>query len=440
MASEERAVQVTRGSPPRASTVRVLRQSPAPEDVLVRVQAAALTPTDVLLCQRALIVPKADQSDAATFVPGTFFVGKVLAFGDLVQGLRIGEQVLGVADPSPQALHRSSSRDALRESALSEEGGCYRETVCTHFSTLLPLEVDAKMPLTALVAHVPPMISALMCAASLRLRPTESLLLIVPSLDDVAFLLQRLLVGVWHGPLHLVLLSGPAPSRQDLQQHPLLQPLVPSGGRSFLDDMTSVSVQDRLEGLAQARTQVAVALAEIVSEVLTSTGGLGVEAVLALDVDLCPEKDLVPELSGDLGAACVALEPCERPPALLRTLIGALSLRGRLLTSCERLELSPDDGQHLWAKECSLAFVNPHCLPLSGNRHGELLHAAVEICAKIMAGELAVAESEVAQFYLFDQFQQALDVMSAKKERRGVRKYSSVGAGNRSALLVTLVL
>ena len=87
--------------------------------------------------------------------------------------------------------------------------------------------------------------------------------------------------------------------------------------------------EDRLEGLAQARTQVAVALAEIVSEawkehelgpccnraivghlppsglttaipafvefvakVLTSTGGLGVEAVLALDVDLCPEKEL----------------------------------------------------------------------------------------------------------------------------------------------------
>ena len=28
------------------------------------------------------------------------------------------------------------------------------------------------------------------------------------------------------------------------------------------------------------------------------------------------------------------------------------------------------------------------CRPLSGNRHGELLHAAVEICAKIMAGGL----------------------------------------------------
>ena len=34
---------------------------------------------------------------------------KVLAFGDLVQGLRIGEQVLGVADPSPQARDSESA-------------------------------------------------------------------------------------------------------------------------------------------------------------------------------------------------------------------------------------------------------------------------------------------------------------------------------------------
>ncbi|CAE7869299.1 unnamed protein product [Symbiodinium microadriaticum] len=443
MAAEERSergLQVTRGSPPRASTVRVLRQSPAAEDVLVRVQVAALTPTDVLLCQRALIVSKADQSDAATFVPGTFFAGKVLAFGDLVQGLRIGELVLGIVDPSFQVLRGSSQEAELYRSA-SEEGGCYRETVSAHFSMLLPLDgVDPKLPLTALVAHVPPMISALMCMASLRLRPMEALLLIAPSLDEIAFLLQRLLISAWHGPLYMVLLSGPAPSRQDLQQHPLLQPLVPSAGRSFLDDMLSISIQDRLEGLTQARAQLAVVLAEIVAEVLTSTGGLGVEAVLALDVDLCPDKDLVPEQSTDLDAACVALEPCDRPPAVLRTLVGALAMRGRLLTNCERFELSPDDGHHLWAKECSVAFVNPHCLPLSGSRHGELLHAAIEICGKIAAGELAVAESEVAQFYLFDQFQQALDVMSAKRERRGVRKYSSVGAGNRSALLVALVL
>eukprot|EP00439_Symbiodinium_sp_Y106_P083650 s514_g23.t3 len=433
MAAEERSergLQVTRGSPPRASTVRVLRQSPAAEDVLVRVQVAALTPTDVLLCQRALIVSKADQSDAATFVPGTFFAGKVLAFGDLVQGLRIGELVLGIVDPSFQVL-RGSSQEVRFETASSEEGGCYRETVSAHFSMLLPLDcVDPKLPLTALVAHVPPMISALMCMASLRLRPMEALLLIAPSLDEIAFLLQRLLISSWHGPLYMVLLSGPAPSRQDLQQHPLLQPLVPSAGRSFLDDMLSISIQ--------ARAQLAVVLAEIVTEVLTTTGGLGVEAVLAVDVDLCPDKDLVPELSTDLDAACVALEPCERPPAVLRTLVGALAMRGRLLTNCERFELSPDDGHHLWAKECSVAFVNPHCLPLSGSRHGELLHAAIEICGKIAAGELAIAESEVAQFYLFDQFQQALDVMSAKRERRGVRKYSSVGAGNRSALLVAL--
>ena len=194
------------------------------------------------------------------------------------------------------------------------------------------------------------------CAASdlrLHLDP-QALLLLAPSLDDVIFLLQRLLISqglvlvvAWflcgrrdlevHGADHSISSSSrdqhlpdktSSPLAKDQpfvlggspllfrcpRQHPLLQPLVPSGGSAishivsnklelrclgsvplsilaggcFLDDMMGVSVQDRkgslstaephcskmpqtledrLEGLAQARTQLAVVLEEIVTEV-----------------------------------------------------------------------------------------------------------------------------------------------------------------------------
>lgn len=403
------------GSPPRASTVQVPRQSPSAEEVLLRVQAAALTATDVQLCQGTL--PGWGQSGA--FVPGIFFTGKVLSLGKFVHGLRVGELVLGLRPPEADC-----------------SGGCYCETLCAHYSVLIPLEglVETKFQPTTILAHVPPMISALMCVASqLRLQPTQALLLLAPRLEEAIFILQRLVISEsWCGPLYLVLLTGEL-REENLEHHPMLQPLLGEGSTStLLQNVRCFSVEDRLEGRRGASTTTV--LQQLLAEVQAHTGGVGVDAILALDMDLSPEERAF-DAAGDIDAACVALEPAPRQRSLLRSLIGALALGGRLVTSSGKMEMSPDDAQQLWAKECSISFFNPHCMPLSMLRHGELLHAATEVCSQIVSGELCVADSEVAQFYLFDQFQQALDAASHKLS--GVRKYSSTASG---AQLVTLLL
>ncbi|CAJ1373539.1 unnamed protein product [Effrenium voratum] len=387
----ERGLQVIRGSPPRASIVRLTRSTaPSPEEVLVRVQAAALAATDVQLCHRSFT------SEPSTFIPGVFFTGKVLTLGRSVRGLRVGELVLGIA-----------------KTEGDEPGGCYRETVCAHFSTLLPLEglVEAKLQPATVLAHVPPMISALTCIAShLRLQPSQAFLLIAPRLNDVIFILQRLLISEsWQGPLYLLLLTGPALRREDLERHVALQPLlsggVLEGSKNFLHDMMGFSVEEHMDSFASS------------------------EAVLEELVAKVAWKDRQVD-TADLDAACVALEPVAKRRALLRSMVSALALGGRLVTN-RGLEISPAEGQHLWVKECSVSFFNPHCMPLSMLRHGELLHAAAEVCGRIAAGELCVTDSEVAQFYLFDQFQQALDVASREQ---GGRKFAS------GPELVTLLL
>ncbi|CAJ1354787.1 unnamed protein product [Effrenium voratum] len=109
----ERGLQLIRGSPPRASIVRLTRSTaPSPEEVLVRVQAAALAATDVQLCHRSFT------SEPSTFIPGVFFTGKVLTLGRSVRGLRVGELVLGIAKTEVAMVFAQSA----------------------HFSTLLPLE------------------------------------------------------------------------------------------------------------------------------------------------------------------------------------------------------------------------------------------------------------------------------------------------------------
>eukprot|EP00931_Biecheleriopsis_adriatica_P117574 TRINITY_DN93075_c0_g1_i1.p1 TRINITY_DN93075_c0_g1~~TRINITY_DN93075_c0_g1_i1.p1 ORF type:complete len:446 (-),score=94.96 TRINITY_DN93075_c0_g1_i1:111-1448(-) len=421
-ADSSRALQVIRGSPAKSSTVLLPKVEPGAEEVLVQVQATALTAADVLLCNRAAIpMPSGARGfQAACFVPGIFFTGKVLAFGAFVHGLVAGETVLGITGPLPEEL---DSKDVKEAQGSGSFGGCFRETVCVHFSSLLPVSalVEAKLQLPVLVAHVPPMVSALTCVAShLRLRPFEALLIITPRLGDVAFLLQRLLLisGAWQGPLYLLVLHGPVPERADIERHALLQPLGGSQGfqTTFLEGMFGYSAEERVQGsVGQSfltKQAQAAAVRELVAEISSHTGGLGLDVILALDLELGPEEQLQTSEQNDLDAACKALEPVRQQPTLLRTMLGALALRGRFVTNCDRLEMSPADGEHLWAKECCMSFWNPHCLPLSASRHGELLHATTEVCGRLAAGELVLADSDVVQYRLFDQFQQALDAMS----------------------------
>ncbi|CAE8619740.1 unnamed protein product [Polarella glacialis] len=452
-AVKDRAVHVIRGSPTKSSTVQLLREEPLAGEFLVQVQAAALTPTDVLLCSGSAVPLLGGTTSATPFVPGLFFCGQVLSSGPFTEGLEVGEPVLGVTS-APAAIggglpEESSQALASKGGGSTSSvdlGGCYRETVRVHFSSILPVAalVEAKLQLPAVVAHLAPMVSALMCVAShLRPRPSEALLIVAPRLCDVAFVLQRLLLisDAWRGPLYLLVLHGHAPSRADLERHPLIRPLLAAvtrgetkggalGAGTFLEDLVGFSVEEHAKqslGKAPTPEQMAVSLRELVARVFAATGGSGLDAVLALDVDLGPEERLSADAAqGDLDAACAALETSQRPPTLLRTLLGALALRGRLVTNCRRLEMTPADGEHLWTKECSLSFLNPHCLPLSAARHGALLHAVAEVCGRLAAGELAMVDSEVVQYRMFEQFQQALDAMDASGSGRAAK---APGAG-----------
>ena len=80
--------------------VRLPQQELTGEQVLIQVQAVALSATEVALCAGLL----GDEP----CVPGVFFTGKVERLGQLVRGLRVGELVLG----------------------LKPEAGCYCESLC----------------------------------------------------------------------------------------------------------------------------------------------------------------------------------------------------------------------------------------------------------------------------------------------------------------------
>jgi len=327
-------------------------------------------------------------------------------------------------------------------------GGCYREAVRVPFSNLIPMSgvLPSSFHIPSVIAHLPPMVNALFCVAShLRLRAMETLLLIVPRLADVIFLLQRLLLisDAWIGPLYLVVLHGNAPTREELEKHPLLQPLLLRGMhddhsgnstventagplRTFLDEFTSFSVEENLHKMPGAMLppeQMTQGITEIVHKIVDCTQGAGLDVILALDVDLSPPTssltlDLCSKATeGDCADGQPIFDHPPQPPALLRKLIGALALRGRLITNSHKIEMTPADSEHLWAKEGGLSVLNPHCLPLSGARHGVMLHAIVEVVGRIASVELPVAESEVLQYRLFEQFHLAYEASSASSSR-----------------------
>lgn len=455
---KSRALSVQRGWPPKTSVITLPQQVPGEGEVLVQVQAAALTPTDLLLCTGALappldgLLPPPDA--AAPFVPGTFFCGEVAAVGAFVEDLSVGEAVLGVINRGASAVSARSRRqgstqldDGEPAGAEGLAGGCYREWACVHFSYLLPVApLASAFQMPSLLAHLPPMVDALFCVTTqLRLRANEALLVIAPRLVDVIFLLQRLLLigDAWVGPLFLLLAQERVPGRAELERHPLLWPLLPgtreSSGRgellssglgeprhrpTFFENFVGISAAGLEEAPAQG--QQAEALRDLVQQLVADhTGGVGLDAILALDVDLTPPppKRLAQELPsaallGD-DADVGLMDGTARPPTLLRTLIGALSMRGRLITNCRRVEMMPADGEHLWIKEATLGFLNPHAAQLSAARYGSLLHGVVEVLGRVANSELPVVESEVVQFRLFEQFHHAVEA-SAGNSTRGI--------------------
>merc|ERR1712217_915848 len=119
---------------------------------------------------------------------------------------------------------------------------------------------------------------------------------------------------------------------------------------------------------------------------------------------------------GSATALSVAELP-PRPATVLRSLLGALALRGRLVTNCRDLEMTPADGEHLWTIEGSMGFLNPHRAMLSGASHGSFLHSVVEVIRRIRSAELPIAESEVAQYRLFEQFHHAFEASTGRSSR-----------------------
>lgn len=433
----------------------------------MQVRAAALTPTDVFLCsQKQPWLDAVQPVGSSAFIPGFFFSGEVLALGPFVEGLVAGEPVFGVLDGA--ALAGTTAVDANQASAQDAEsrydgevltdGGCYRERFCVHFSCLVPVaSLSSKYHLPSVIAHLPPMVDALFCAAShLRLCAGEALLVIVPRLVDAIFLMQRLFLmqDAWVGPLYLILQHGRAPTRNELERHPMLKPLLAGARRggdaepTLLDDFMGFSIEEHLQhqdrptsggaGISAVTAELspqaeAKALGQLVTNISESTNGMGVDVVLALGVDLAPPESSPPEGDDD-AVAQAALDPAtpsvRPPPTALRALISALALRGRLISSCRNLELGPADAEHLWAKECSVSFLNPHCLLLSAARRGTMLHAVVEVVGRIARGELPVAESEVVQYRLFEQFHHAVEACSG----RGAR--SPVGSAQLTVLMI----
>lgn len=253
----------------------------------------------------------------------------------------------------------------------------------------------------------------------------------------------------------MILQQGHSPTRADIERLPLLRPLIsqlageedgsPRGGgggsAGFLEDFAGWSVEEHLQqrGVAGVQPeQAAEALRELVGRAAGLTRGVGIDVILALDVELAPpEPSQPPELPTRLAeaeaaeGAAAALGGPPRPAALLRALLGALAMRGRLVANCRKVEMMPADSEHLWLKEGSLSFFNPHSLLLSGARHGALLHGLAEVAGRVARGELPVADAEVAQYRLFEQFHPAFEAVAGRGPR---------GAAGPGPQLVALVV
>eukprot|EP00929_Paragymnodinium_shiwhaense_P001803 TRINITY_DN102010_c0_g1_i1.p1 TRINITY_DN102010_c0_g1~~TRINITY_DN102010_c0_g1_i1.p1 ORF type:complete len:467 (-),score=54.09 TRINITY_DN102010_c0_g1_i1:125-1525(-) len=412
----------------------VPNRKPEDGELLVAVVAAAITASDVSICggplpaafqniiwgeelsQTPLAEPASPKSSPA-FVPGCFFLGKVLQLGASVDGIRTGDPVLGVVDGLMTGAETRSTQQRSQDEALA--WGCYRECICIHYSCLLPLtQMPSGIDMPALLAHVPPMLDALLCTTrQLRLRRDESLVVIAPRVADVVFLLQRLLLisNEWRGPLFLVVLKGRAPSQGDLERHPLLRPVISrlctddELNQSFLGDFVGLAVEDELKKLpaAEASSQDE-ALRRTLADISTATNGIGADVILALGLDLMLPCPTMAQHMASLEAP--ATTTAKRPASsLIRALAGTLALSGRLIVDCPRLELMPSEGEHLWTKGASLAFLNPYCLPLTPTHQGILIHAMAEVLGRVACSDLPIVEAEVSQYRLFEQLHSALE-------------------------------
>eukprot|EP00746_Dinoflagellata_sp_MGD_P165163 gnl/MRDRNA2_/MRDRNA2_94275_c0_seq1.p1 gnl/MRDRNA2_/MRDRNA2_94275_c0~~gnl/MRDRNA2_/MRDRNA2_94275_c0_seq1.p1 ORF type:complete len:436 (+),score=65.67 gnl/MRDRNA2_/MRDRNA2_94275_c0_seq1:69-1376(+) len=391
--------------------------------VLIQVQAASLTATDVLLCSegRSPVSELVTDNASSSFVPGFFFLGSVKAVGKLVTGLPVGEMVLGVCQQSDSSSnHNSDDGTEAREETTGLENGCYQDHVCVHFTSLFPMTAiaEAEFNLASVLAHVPPMVDALLCATmSLQVKEGDSLMILAPRLVDVIFLIQRLLLlGTWLGPLLLIFTKGRAPTKEEFERLPQLAPILrkvrdAAGGKAetFLDNLSCFSVVDEA---AKGR-----GLQDILrGEVKRRTGNAGVDVIYAMDLPLAQQVQQASSPLEEIGRPTSAVET-EGGPQVLRHLLSLLAERGRLVSSVPAFELNPADSEHLWLKEASFSFANPHSSLLLGTRKGILLHAMLKVMQNIVNGDLPVSSADsIVQYHMFSEFETA--VKAATNPRR----------------------
>jgi NADPH:quinone reductase-like Zn-dependent oxidoreductase len=123
--------------------------TPAPGEVLVRVAAATVNPTDLLF--RAGLQASAIHNLVPPYVPGMELAGVVHEIGDESTGVAVGQRVMGIVDPR------------------REQGGAQAEYVLVPAASLAPVAQDdmtaaATVPMNGLTAVIA--IEALEAAAS----------------------------------------------------------------------------------------------------------------------------------------------------------------------------------------------------------------------------------------------------------------------------------
>eukprot|EP00405_Crypthecodinium_cohnii_P037496 CAMPEP_0206535994 /NCGR_PEP_ID=MMETSP0325_2-20121206/6479_1 /ASSEMBLY_ACC=CAM_ASM_000347 /TAXON_ID=2866 /ORGANISM="Crypthecodinium cohnii, Strain Seligo" /LENGTH=435 /DNA_ID=CAMNT_0054033109 /DNA_START=9 /DNA_END=1313 /DNA_ORIENTATION=+ len=408
-----RVLAVRRGPNPVGSSAVTSHPKLGAGEVFVQVQAAALTITDALLCFDASTLSAAQQEllplaeGQESVVPGFFFCGEVLSLGPFVDGIRVGEPVLGILDAAAWQGQRDDDADPQLTPAekVLRQGGAFREAAVVQFSSLWPAAdlVSAGLRLPAVISLLPGMLNALFTAASrLQLQADEALLVLAPNLSGIVLLLQRLLLlrHSWWGPLYLIVQHGPKPTLEDLGRQSSLRGLL---GEGFAGSFEGWSVEEA--GGAGG------ALGSLLEEVSRRTQGAGIDAILSLGLDLNPAQPVSSASGKELPPSeLLATLPNEVP--LLRSLIKLMALRGRLLVDDPRLELMPADGQHLWAKEATVSFLNVHRMLLSGANLGLLMRGIAEVTRDLLdLSAPCLASSEVRQFRMFEQFQMALEAL-----------------------------
>lgn len=166
------------GSPEVLRLMDLPMPQPGEGEVLVRVEATSLNPTDALMLSGAQATLM--QQLTPPFIAGMEFAGHVAAVGAGVTGCRVGQPVMGIVNPR------------------RPQGGAQAQYVCLPAASIVPLREDIDLTVAATI----PMngLTARMCLEQLAL-PAGSSLLVTGAAGTVGGFVIQL---ARHAGLHVV--------------------------------------------------------------------------------------------------------------------------------------------------------------------------------------------------------------------------------------------